>query len=61
MVFSSGTDFTGTISLTDYFGAGLPWVFTITGKKVGKYPSMISPSEVLSGKIPDSLSNVLKK
>lgn len=61
IVFSSGTDFTGTISVTDYWGAGLPWVFTITGKKVGKYPSTISPGEILSGKIPDSLNNFLKK
>jgi len=54
-------DFAGTISLTDFFGTGLPWVFTITGKKLGRYPSTTSPAEILRGKIPDSLNNFLKK
>lgn len=39
IVFSSNTEFSGTITIPDIFYAGSPYVLTINGKFVGKYPA----------------------
>jgi len=38
IVFSSSTAFTGTITIPDLWDVGAPYVLTISGKFVGKYP-----------------------
>jgi hypothetical protein len=42
IVFSSNTAFTGTITLPDFWGVGAPYVLTISGKFVGKYPPPVT-------------------
>ena len=38
IVFSSNTEFSGTITIPDIWYTGYPYVLTINGKFVGKYP-----------------------
>ena len=39
IVFSSNKKFTGTITLVDFWDLGCPYVLTLNGEYVGKYPA----------------------
>jgi hypothetical protein len=64
IIFGSGTQFDGTITIPDLWGAGNQGIFTIKGTKVGKYgviASSTSLRDALRNSAPESLRNLFRK
>ena len=64
IVFSSNTAFTGTITIPNFWDAGVSEVLTISGKFVGKYPAVTNGTSLhdrLQNRAPEGLRKSLWK
>jgi len=64
IVFSSNTAFTGTITIPNFWDAGVSEVLTINGKFVGKYPAVTNGTSLhdrLQNRAPEGLRKSLWK